>query len=153
MSNPTEPSELRGDVISRIAAIEAVKKCRPREPFQYAHEYTERDMIDLQIIPSLSTLPSVPEPPTCPNPKIHVACNLDGEGYCSTHTSWRCFPNRGEIAGVVSSAPTGLTRETLLTLKEQLYERANSFYDDEQIDAFIDLILESSSAPTPEGES
>jgi hypothetical protein len=28
-----------------------------------------------------------------------VGCNLDGDGYCSTHTSWRCFPNLGEVAG------------------------------------------------------
>ena len=32
-------------------------------------------------------------------------CKLDGDGYCSTHTSWRCFPHRGEVAGVVASTP------------------------------------------------
>ena len=36
-----------------------------------------------------------------------VGCNLDGDGYCSTHTSWRCFPNLGEVAGVKTLAPSG----------------------------------------------
>jgi hypothetical protein len=26
-------------------------------------------------------------------------CQLDRDGYCPTHTSWRCFPNLGEVAG------------------------------------------------------
>ena len=26
-------------------------------------------------------------------------CNLDGDGYCSTHSSWWCSPNLGEVAG------------------------------------------------------
>jgi len=71
------PSELRGDVISREAAIEAVKKLRPREPFMYAHEYTARDLIDLQILPALSALPSVPEPPNDADDDETQDCECD----------------------------------------------------------------------------
>ena len=44
-----------------------------------------------------------------------VACALDGYGWCKLHSSWRCFPNLGEVAG----APVGqvLTREMLDDLK------------------------------------
>ena len=47
----------------------------------------ERAMTDLRD----AILASQPE---------RVECDLDGDGYCKPHGSWRCFPNLGEVAGV-----------------------------------------------------
>src|ERR1035438_2488555 len=64
MSDSTEPSELRGDVISRKAAIEAFREDIDRDSKWWSHAF--EDAIEsriINIIRNLSALPSVPEPP------------------------------------------------------------------------------------------
>ena len=141
-----EPSELRGDEISRKAAIDVVVGI-PSGAVNIAGQ-TWRE----QILERLSALTSVPELPNRPTLRADGICDKDGPIVDALYT---------EIDRL-SSAPTGLTRAKLEQIRLGVMSNSDAFTHhweglafesvSDALKIFIDAILESSSAPTPETE-
>ena len=119
--------------------------------FQWDH--MQKELKDAKAeIERLSALPSVPEPPNRPTLRADGICDKDGPIVDALYT---------EIDRL-SSAPTGLTRAKLEQIRLGVMSNSDAFTHhweglafesvSDALKIFIDAILESSSAPTPETE-
>jgi len=111
----TEPSELRGDVISREAAIDLLYKAAAE-----TNEIHEFSMGLCFAADKLKTL--APEPPRLPHDQVQAARLLAGEDGCYFCALWfandsgrKALPKHDFI--LAASAPTGLTERNFHNLR------------------------------------
>jgi hypothetical protein len=170
MNEPAEPSELRGDVILRKEAIEALRNATAKgEQFGIQGLVNQGFNSGLgRAIEELESLaPSVPEPP---NQTLDL--QLPGRVRCADCGGSNLIVESGATMTIrepLSSAPTGLTK--LSEIRDEIAASLHNHREgikhcvggDDCLSCaadrggiraleYISAILESSSAPTPETE-